>query len=338
MGAQNEPSRKRPRQAAGLSEDDQREGPVDDNARAMRGTTAEGPGVNGDTHLATEHPHSYTVLRAVYPKESLLTKVFTRDRNWISYGGKGNRPGAFLYSARTIDVESLDALEVELRVLDKDPKCCFVAGAIIDGSDRSNMRRLKLEHKDEKTGAVHPPTLRDVPRYLLPLDVDSLPYPAGIDPKDLNAAAMHIRSQLPEALRNAACIAQATSGHCIKDGLRFRFFFLMNRPLTSREIKIWMAQEKAPVDLSIYGPQAVVYTASPVFENPDHDPLPGGRIVRLDGAGFVTPPPVEWFEALAKPSKLYCGPVLRQPTALIQAAKGSSAMFALATESCSALT
>jgi hypothetical protein len=35
---------------------------------------------------------------------------------------------------------------------------------------------------------------------------------------------------------------------------------------------------------------------------------------------------------------LYCGPVLRQPTALIQAAKGSSAMFALATESCSALT
>jgi hypothetical protein len=36
--------------------------------------------------------------------------------------------------------------------------------------------------------------------------------------------------------------------------------------------------------------------------------------------------------------RLYCGPVLRQPVALIQAAKGSSAMFALATESCSALT
>ena len=33
-----------------------------------------------------------------------------------------------------------------------------------------------------------------------------------------------------------------------------------------------------------------------------------------------------------------CGPVLRQPVALVQAAKGSSAMFALATESCSALT
>jgi MHS family alpha-ketoglutarate permease-like MFS transporter len=41
---------------------------------------------------------------------------------------------------------------------------------------------------------------------------------------------------------------------------------------------------------------------------------------------------------VALPYAVYCGPVLRQPTALIQAAKGSSAMFALATESCSALT
>jgi len=37
-------------------------------------------------------------------------------------------------------------------------------------------------------------------------------------------------------------------------------------------------------------------------------------------------------------AQVYCGPVLRQPVALIQAAKGSSAMFAVATESCSALT
>jgi hypothetical protein len=258
--------------------------------------------------LPTDHPHSYTVLRATYPREALLTKEFTKDRKWISYGGKGNRPGAFLYSARTIDVVSLDALEAELRSLDKEPRCCFVAGAIIEGSDRSNMRRIKEPHKviDKKTKQVlrvDQPTLRDVPRYLLPLDVDSLDCPDGLDPKDLTAAAAHIRAQLPSALRNAACIAQATSGHCIKGGLRFRIFFPMDRSLTSAEIKAWMANVKAPVDLSIYGPQAVVYTAAPVFEDASHDPLPGGRIVRLDGAEFVTPPPVEWFEALAKPSR-----------------------------------
>ncbi|MEK4034113.1 VapE domain-containing protein [Methylocystis sp. IM2] len=262
-------------------------------------------GVNGKPHpiLPTEHPHSYTVLRAVLPAAALLTKEFTKDRQWISYGGKGNRPGAFLYSARTIDVVSLDALEAELRLLDKEPRCCFVAGAVAEGTDRSKMRRIKLEHKDKKTGEVHPPTLRDVPRRLLPLDVDSLDCPDGADPKDLNAAAAHIRAQLPSALRNAACIAQATSGHCIKPKLRFRMFFLMDRALTSTEIKAWLANVKAPVDLSIYQPQAVVYTAAPVFEDARHDPLPGGRIVRLDGAEFVTPPPVEWFEALAKPSK-----------------------------------
>jgi hypothetical protein len=35
---------------------------------------------------------------------------------------------------------------------------------------------------------------------------------------------------------------------------------------------------------------------------------------------------------------VYCGPDLRQPAAFIQAANGSSMMFALATESWSALT
>jgi len=47
--------------------------------------------------------------------------------------------------------------------------------------------------------------------------------------------------------------------------------------------------------------------------------------------------PSDFWEIVAH-YRMYCGPVLRQPTALIQAAKGSSAMFALATESCSALT
>ncbi|MGD9925448.1 MAG: hypothetical protein AB7V13_28975, partial [Pseudorhodoplanes sp.] len=257
--------------------------------------------------LATDDPNSYTVLRAVSPREALLTKVFTQDRTWISYGGKqkGSKPGAYLYSARTVDILSLDALETELRLLNKESRHCFVAGAIIDGSDRNNMRRIKYEHKrtDKKTGEtiIDKPTLHDVPRHLIPLDVDSLPCPDGIDPTDLIAAASYIKSQLPPVFHHAACIAQATSGHCIKDGLRFRVFFMLNRPLTCQEIKIWLAHEKAPADLSIYGANAVVYTASPVFENLDHDPLPNGRIVRLDGDEFVTPPSAGWFEALTKP-------------------------------------
>ena len=136
---------------------------------------------------------------------------------------------------------SLDALEAELRLLDKEPRCCFVAGAIIDGTDRSNMRRIKYEHKrvDKKTGEtiIDKPTLRDVPRHLIPLDVDSLPCPDGIDPKDLIAAASYIRSQLPTAFRNVACVAQATSGHCIKAGLRFRMFFLLGSSANVRRDK-----------------------------------------------------------------------------------------------------
>lgn len=257
--------------------------------------------------LTPDDPHSYTVLRAVSPKESLLTKVFTRHQEWISYGGRtGDRQGAYLYSARTVDILSLDDLEAELRVLDNEPRCCFVAGAIIDGSDRENMRRIKYEHKriDKKTGeaVIDKPTLHDVPRFLIPLDVDSLPCPDGIDPKDLTIAASYIRSQLPPVFRNAACVAQATSGHCIKSGLRFRMFFLLDHPLTCSEIRTWLAHTKAPVDLSIYGPNAVVYTASPVFEDSSHDPLPGGRIVRLAGDESVTAPSTDELAAM-KPAR-----------------------------------
>lgn len=274
-------------------------------------------------NLATDDPHSYTVLRAVSPKEALLTKVFTKDRKWISYGGqKGDRPGPYLHSARTVDILSLDALEAELRALDKEPRCCFVAGAIVDGCDRENMRRIKYEHKriDKKAGEtiIDKPTLRDVPRFLIPLDVDSLPCPDGIDPKDLIAAATYIRSQLPSAFHNAACVAQATSGHCIKDGLRLRIFFLSDRPLTCAEIKTWLTHEKAPVDFSIHGANAVVYTASPIFEDSCHDPLPGGRIVRLAGDESVTAPSADELAAM-KPErqprsneKVVCPPEWRE--------------------------
>jgi hypothetical protein len=60
-------------------------------------------------------------------------------------------------------------------------------------------------------------------------------------------------------------------------------------------------------------------------------PITHGYLDYVTVAVFLLAPKLLGFE-------VYCGPVLRQPTALIQAAKGSSAMFALATESCSALT
>ena len=39
-----------------------------------------GRGMSPPENLATDDPHSYTVLRAVYPREALLTKVFTQDQ------------------------------------------------------------------------------------------------------------------------------------------------------------------------------------------------------------------------------------------------------------------
>jgi P4 family phage/plasmid primase-like protien len=274
-----------------------------DKAPGKRNGEYKGTGPNGNGHdkpgnsvLPTEHPHSFTMLRTIGKADNskpLLTKTFAQ-------GKFADYDDAKFYSARTIDVTSLAVLYNELVALAAQPKCCFVAGAIIDGSDRNHMRRLKLEHTDKKTGEVAKATLRDVPRHLIPMDLDALACPDGLDRKDLRAVAAYIRSQLPPAFHNVACVAMATSGHLLKDGLRFRMFFLADRPLTCAQIKSWMQHEKAPVDLSIYNPQAVVYTATAIFETPNDDPLPRGRIVQLGGAEHVSTPDADYFAALNK--------------------------------------
>jgi hypothetical protein len=151
------------------------------------------------------------------------------------------------------------------------------------------MRRLK--HDDPKTGDKA--TLEDVPRHVFPLDVDCVATPTGLDPRDLAAAANAVRAALPAAFHGAACVAVATSGHLLKPGLRFRCWFRFDRALTCAELKRWLQRELAPVDLSPLHAAGVAYTAAPVFENPAHDPLPGGRLVVLDGDTCVTAPSVE---------------------------------------------
>ncbi len=79
-------------------------------------------------------------------------------------------------------------------------------------------------------------------------------------------------------------------------------FVMSDLPLTSEEMKTWLGYTKAPVDLSIYGANAVIYTAACVFEDPSHDPLPGGRIVKLAGKESVTAPSADELAAM-KPAR-----------------------------------
>jgi hypothetical protein len=216
-------------------------------------------------------------------EELLLAKSYpdpeTKD-GWRSYDC------AVYFDFGTVPVGDLDQLHYWLQQAVHDPHLCAVRGELIDGPRVKGARRLIHDKPDAKA------TLRDVPRWWLPLDLDSLDLPAGVDPLDLVACMRAIEPQLPEVFRGARCIVQATAGHSIKPGARLRPWYWLDRPITTAEAKRWLKQVKARVDLGLYNPSQPIYTAAPVFLDGRSDPMPS-RLALIDGAPAVVVPPIQ---------------------------------------------
>jgi hypothetical protein len=189
------------------------------------------------------------------------------------------------FDLATAHAPDLPALATLLRDLSGRRDTCVLRGGIRDPDHARSVRRLV--HPDPETGEA--PTLRDVPRAWIALDLDSLPLPAGTDPRDLPGCAEAALLALPAAFRTAGCIAFATSGHGFKPGARLRLWFMLSRPLAGAECKRWL--RTAPVDRSVFGTAQPIYTAAPLFIGM-HDPLPH-RLVVVAGAPRVEVPELQ---------------------------------------------
>ena len=200
---------------------------------------------------------------------------------------------AKFFSGAAISVANLADLSARLRAILRKPRCCVVRGALLNGPRVDRMRRLV--YADRVTG--DPATLDDVAQRWLALDMDGLPLPDEIPPRDIQRCASHAITALPKAFHGAACVAQASAGHGIKPGLRLRLWYWLDRPLRTGELTRWL--HDYPVDKSVFRPAQPIYTAAPVFENPEQDPIPE-RIVDLPGAPLVVAPSQR---ALAAPAR-----------------------------------
>ena len=245
--------------------------------------------------LPTTHADSFTIARS---NHKVLTKRILANGVDVPYG-----MAKWFHLAR-VDIDGLDTLENLLRVLDKRWDCALVSGAIVDGHERIETRRLL--NPDIEPGKEHPATLYDVGRRTLALDMDSVPCPSGVDLRDLHEVGEIVRSVLPSAFHSAGCVVLATSGHCRKPGLRMRMFFRLDAPLTMTEIKRWFIREKAKfLDLQTFQPNQPIYTAGPVFLDPDADPLVN-RVARLPGELCVVCPRKEALKP--PPRKIHQAP------------------------------
>lgn len=209
------------------------------------------------------------------------------------------RPGGLIKSydaVRVVDlierpVADLDHLGRLVGTLLSRPDCAVVRGAVIDADRSCGVRRLI--YADKKTGT--PPTLQEMQRRWLALDMDDLLLPAWVDWRDLAACGGIARGALPAAFHDVRFLVQATASHGIKPGARLRLWCWCDHPMSGPELKRWL--RNAPVDRSIFGPGQPIFTAAPVFADGAIEHMPV-RLIFLPGRPEVSAPS---SEALAPP-------------------------------------
>ncbi len=225
--------------------------------------------------ILQDKPETLTILQCA---EGLrLCKLVRKDGKISDYDS------AKYFSAAEVSVHDLTSLGQRLRAIQNKPRCCVVRGSLVNGPRVERMRRLA--YAERSTG--DPATLDDVARRWLALDMDDVPLPDGVNPSDVAECAQLAIAVLPGVFHGARCLAQATAGHGIKPGIRLRLWFWLNRPLTAQELTKWL--KSTPVDVAVFRAAQPIYTAAPVFENPDQDPVPN-RIVELTGCEHVAAP------------------------------------------------
>ena len=149
-----------------------------------------------------------------------------------------------------------------------------VRGAIRNASaHKQNInRRCRPRPNDEG------PDLEDVPRCWVMIDLDRKPEPEGfdwiLDPR--RTAVWAAERYLPDGWADRKFHYQFGSSAGMQPGLSLHFWFWLDKPCTSRELKRTFETHSYGFDLSLYNPSQPHYTAAPQFIDLD-DPLKGQR-------------------------------------------------------------
>jgi hypothetical protein len=253
-------------------------------------------------------PDHLTVLTTAGRKLLATKRISSIDGEW-SIEEYGN---AKWWSARQVPVRDLVSLGQALADLGRDPHSCVIRGEPIEAVDLTRCRRLKDPDPEDGTLPSFAPAARrwlgiDVDSLPTPVwDPEKLarrraaierdraeqgpPRPKGEDdgedvdlagdedPAPIDPArdwAISIRAAvitLPLEFHDISAYWQMTSGAGIKPGVRLRLFYWLDRPVSDDEAKRWF--EASPVDCSIYSAVQPHYTAAPIFDPPELDPVP----------------------------------------------------------------
>jgi hypothetical protein len=219
--------------------------------------------------------------------------------NIVPYGNAKS----FRISERAVG--NIEELADVLAEIEQDPRSCVVRGKPAEGIDREHAYR-RVHPRTAKDGTIEPATLCAAGHHWVPLDIDSLSCPEGIDPvRQPDQTVEHVVGHLPEEFHGVTCWWAFTSGQQVKPGIRIRLFFWSDRPLEDWQLKTWLGKriqqdgipqtkwkQRYPVDLAIFAAAQPIYVATPHFFGYRPDPVPVRSGVWRGDRDSITPPEI----------------------------------------------
>jgi hypothetical protein len=206
-----------------------------------------------------------------------LAKLIHADNSTTGYDDAKH------FDAVEVVVHGLDNLAAILRSLLPCWDRCAVRGSLLNGSPAIGIRRLF--HPDTETGDA--PTLYEVPRRWIAIDVDGIKRPSEIEATDIAGCAKIAIQSLPTEFQGRRCIAFATASHGVKLGvIRMRLWYWLDGAATRRVLQPWFFGCDG-IDLATFRPAQPCYTAAPILARGVIHPVPE-RLVVIPGEPLVT--------------------------------------------------
>ena len=161
-------------------------------------------------------------------------------------------------------VNGIAQLSKMLQHLEKQTGACVIRGAPKFDCPANDRRRIKADFEDR-------------PCHIIMLDVDGFS-PQGDPIKDPETCIWEfVDTCLPACFHKASFHWQLSNSAGLpgkEQKLKVHLWFWLRTPHDSATLRAWATKEKISVDVAVFDPIQIHYTANPVFEDPTADPIP----------------------------------------------------------------
>lgn len=201
-----------------------------------------------------------TILRAV--GSMLLTKQFVLTDEGLE---KRRGSNARLFTVETPPVTNLDELSAILSGIQFNPKLMVIRGALKCANGTQPVLRRCVGNDAHFEARA---------RRWACFDIDDLPLPPEL--ADFNAHTDELIAlacaDLPPEFSEVDCHWQFSSSMGVTRGLiKLHLWFWLSEPVSDQHLKAWCAG--FPIDPALFNPVQPHYTAAPIFEPRDADPV-----------------------------------------------------------------